>query len=104
MKNIFWTTIFWLVIVVLFWFYVKSYNQDLWSQITAWLGNTWTIVGVSSDTSDSVLSGVNWIQTMLETMNTKLDDIATKLWTSTSNTENISTSTEIPTMIWTGTK
>jgi hypothetical protein len=78
MKKIFWTTIFWLVIFALFVLYLKTFN-DLGAKVSSWLTPTSTITQVGPGAQNDVMSGLLLIQTTMDDMNTKLDDISTKL-------------------------
>jgi len=49
MKKIFWTTFFWLIVVIGFLFYVRMYNVDIANSFSTWLGAT---AVVSQDTID----------------------------------------------------
>jgi hypothetical protein len=80
MKNFLRTTLFWLIIFVLFWFYLKSFNPNLWWQVASRINNGAQIDSLSWQIEDPTLSWINNIQTTLINMQTKLDEISTKIW------------------------
>ncbi|MFA5748185.1 MAG: hypothetical protein WC872_03695 [Candidatus Absconditabacterales bacterium] len=79
MKNFLRTTLFWLIIFVLFGFYLKSFNPNLGGQVASRINNGAQIDSLSGQIEDPTLSGINNIQTTLINMQTKLDEISTKI-------------------------
>lgn len=78
MKKIFWTTFFWLIVVVGFVFYMKMYNMTMVNNFSTWLGAT-TVASQDTLTPEeqtSVMSGITAIQTTLADMQVSLDILA----------------------------
>lgn len=74
MKKIFWTSIFWIGIVVLFWLYIKIFNQNLWDSIWNIIYKSNVDMVVEVDTWDN-----NVIFDQLTAINTEVDIIADKV-------------------------
>lgn len=63
MWKIIWTTIFWALVLVIAWFYLKFMDQEVWQMVSNWIMNTETTIDT---TSSDVLSGdLDPIQTIL---------------------------------------
>jgi len=90
MWKIIWTTIFWALILVIAWFYLKFMDQDMGQQVSNWIMSVETttdttatgdVLSGSIDPIQSLLSGVNAMQQQLADwlsgLNTKLDDTKT---------------------------
>ena len=78
MKKIFWTTFFWLIVVVGFVFYMKMYNVNMVNNISTWLGAT-TVASqdtLTVEEQSDVMSGIVAIQTTLADMQISLDTFA----------------------------
>jgi len=71
MKKIFWTTIFWFVVIAGLAFYMKMYNLNLASQVCTWLGAPTSSGAVVVSQGDSMAT----IQTTLADMQSKLDQL-----------------------------
>lgn len=79
--KIFWTSLFWIVVFFLVVFYLKTFDDTMGAKVATWLSPA-PIVATGdalSGTVDPVLSGLNTIQSNLETMQQTMTDIATKL-------------------------
>lgn len=74
MKKIFWTTIFWLVVVFGFAFYVRMYDAHMAAAISTWLGAT-TI----TSSGELITAGTGDVMTEIATIKTTLTDMQTKL-------------------------
>lgn len=97
MKKIFWTTIFWLVIVLGFTFYMKSFNANMANGFASRLGATSVAsqdtLSTGEDTTGDVMSGINAIQTMLSDMQDTLNGLAGTSTTATPVVEQKPTTT-----------
>lgn len=80
MKNFLRTTLFWLIIFVLFWFYLKSFNPNLWWQVASRINNGTQITTLSWQIQDPTLSWIANIQSTLTAIQTTLNEISTKIW------------------------
>lgn len=80
MKKIFWTTIFWIVIVFGFVFYMKSFDADMANDFASRIGATSVAtqdtLATGEETSSDVMSGITTIQTMLTDMQETLNGLA----------------------------
>jgi hypothetical protein len=76
--KVFWTSIFWIVVFFLVVFYLKTFDDTMGSKVASWISAT-PIVANATGTQDAVLSGLVNVQTTLDAMTQKMDDIATKL-------------------------
>lgn len=79
--KIFWTSLFWVVVFFLVVFYLKTFDDTMGSKVAAWLSPAPIVASGESlsGSVDPVLSGLETIQTNLETMQQTMTDIATKL-------------------------
>lgn len=75
MKTFLWTTLFRLLVVVGFVFYMKSFDADMANGVCTWLGATEVAVQdtLATGTADVTLTD---IQEMLTDMQTTLNDMA----------------------------
>lgn len=89
MWKIIWTTIFWALILVIAWFYLKFMDQDMGQQVSNWIMS----VETTTDTDTETLSGdvvdpmqvlLSWVTVMqqqlvegLSGLNMKLDETKT---------------------------
>ncbi len=73
MKKIFWTTVFWILVVFLFWSYVRLFDHDLWVRLWAFFGKKCPVCITNSSGS---LSGVDQ---QLQMIQDQLNDITVKL-------------------------
>ena len=91
MKKIFWTTFFWLIVVLGFLFYVRTYNVNIANNFSSWLGAT---AVVSQDTLDE------WeeadLMTEIAAIKDTIADIQTRLGGSV--TPEITIEEEVPTV------
>ncbi len=96
--KIFWTSIFWIVVFFLAVFYLKTFDDTVGAKVANWLSSTPVVMSgdVLSGTQDPVLSGLDALQTNMETMQKTMDDIAAKLGV----TAIVSTGT-LPVATWT---
>ena len=71
MKKIFWTTIFWLLIIFLFRFYSRVFHPSLGREVGSWFGvsHQMCLTGIPSPDLTQQLAT---IQTQLDAINTKL--------------------------------
>jgi hypothetical protein len=76
MKNIFWTSIFWLLLVAAGLFYIKAYDTTTGTQVANRLASVDT---TTSGTQDTLLSGMTLMQTNLEELTAKMDAVSSKL-------------------------
>ncbi|MCX6823295.1 MAG: GerMN domain-containing protein [candidate division SR1 bacterium] len=74
MKKLFWTSVFWIVVVFLFRSYVRLFNQTLGLQIAGWFGKANPVC--LSTNSGAQISGLD---TQLQAIQTQLNDITQKL-------------------------
>lgn len=79
--KIFWTSIFWLVVFFLVVFYLKTFDDTMGSKVASWLSPAPIVMTgeVASGAQDPILSGLMTVQSSLDTMTQKMNDIATKL-------------------------
>ncbi len=93
MWKIIWTTIFWALIIVIAWFYLKFMDQEVWQMVSNRIMTTETTIDTTT-TSGDVLSGdldpiqavLSWVTVMqqqlvdgLSGLNLKLDETKTLL-------------------------
>lgn len=80
MKKIFWTTIFWIVVVLGFAFYMKSFDANMANGVSTRLGATSVAnqdtLTTGEETTSDVMSGINALQTMLTDMQKTLNGLA----------------------------
>ena len=91
MKSVFWTSVFWLLIVAGGLFYIKAYDTTLGTQVAQWLVSAEQASGAQSD----LMSGVQMMQTNLQDLTTKLDLISAKLGISEEATGTVFTGTVV---------
>ena len=76
MKSVFWTTVFWIVVVLGVSFYAKMFNPNMATAMSNWLGVAVTTSGeplTALDSGNDLMGKLNTIQTTLTSMDTKLD-------------------------------
>ncbi len=100
MKKIFWTSIFWIIVVFLFWSYLRLFNHDLGLQIGGRFGTQSCPVCLSTS-SGTQISGLD---VQLQTIQTQLNDITEKLSTATTASSSTLQSTVSPFATQTSTK
>lgn len=103
MKKIFWTTIFWIVVVVGFAFYVKLFNPNIAAGISTWLGvTTITTSGeaiVPVGTGEDINSKINSMETMITDIQAKLNVLVAPILVPTPIVETTGSVD-----VWSGTK
>lgn len=67
MWKVIWTTFIRLVLVVVFWFYLKFIDSNLAGQVSGWLMNQ-EQVAMSGEVQDPVLSGLAGLETKIDLM------------------------------------
>jgi hypothetical protein len=99
--KIFWTSLFWIVVFFLVVFYLKTFDDTMGTKVATWLSPAPIVASgeLLSGAVDPVLSGLDTIQTNLETMQQTMSDIATKLGVTTIVTSGV----VAPAVITTGT-
>jgi len=80
MKKIFWTSVFWLLVIFLFWSYVRLFDHDLGAQVGWRFGKKCPICFTSSGEE---LAGLD---TQLQSIQAQLNDITQTLSASASDT------------------
>lgn len=89
MWKVIWTTFVRLVLIVVFWFYLKFIDSNLAGQVGGWLTNQEQVT-MSGEIQDPILSGIVGLETKVDLMsglNTLLEEngkmlkqISEKLW------------------------
>lgn len=89
MKKIFWTSIVWICIIVLFWLYIKLFNQNIAAKVSSF---------ISSEAKEQAIEDNSWdnedmlvVSEHLSDIQDKLENILQTLWGQTAITEKIST-------------
>ncbi|MCX6823294.1 MAG: hypothetical protein NTX91_04890 [candidate division SR1 bacterium] len=60
-------------------FYLKTFDETMGTKVATWLAPVAVVSDVNSGAQDPVLSGLQTVQTSLDAMTQKMNDIATKL-------------------------
>ena len=79
MKNVFGTSLFWLLVFVVAITYVKMFNAPLGMEVATWLATAPVSPTQLSDVQSAVLSGLNVMQGTDEQLQVSLDAISAKL-------------------------
>lgn len=97
MKKIFWTTAFWLLAIVIFWSYVRLFDQSLGTQVGGLFGAT-TTTCPTNVVATPLLSGLD---VQLSAIQTQLQDITQRLTSSSVQSPSPTTSfvTTVPTKV-----
>jgi hypothetical protein len=92
--KIFWTSIFWLVVFFLAIFYLKTFDATIGAKFATWISPTAIVTtgDMLSGAQDPVLSGLTTLQTSVDTMQSKIEDIANKLGITAIVTTGVETS------------
>ncbi len=99
MKKILRTSLFWIVVCISFWAYIRFFNADLWSKLSYCLMNA---EQTESQTWDiNYWNDILLINEQLNTIQDKVEDILQTLWDQeiTDLTENVNLIDEISTII-----
>ena len=72
MKKIFWTTIFWFLIIFLFRSYMRVFNHPLAKEISLWFSNTQQVCLTGGVVDTGLTKQLDVIQTQLDLINQKL--------------------------------
>jgi len=73
MKKIFWTTVFWLVLIFLFRSYLRLFDKDLWVEIWSRFGRTNTVCVTANTWQTAIDEQLNVIQTQLDIISQKIE-------------------------------
>lgn len=85
MKKIFWTSVFWILIVVLFRSYVRLFDHDLWSTVANFFAKTEICATVN--TSEISSGSMDEIKAQLLKIETQIDAIGQNIENNDTNTD-----------------
>ena len=89
MKKIFWTTFFWILVVFVFWSYVRLFNAPLGTQVGQRFGVSCPLCLSTSGVATPQLSG---LEQQLTSIQTQLQDITQKMAATSSSPSSASPS------------
>jgi len=96
--KVFWTSIFWILLVFLAALYLKTFDDTLGTKVASWIAPHAVVSSLSgAELQDPVLLEISAVQEHLETMMSQIDMIASKLGI----TSLVTTGDIVPVGTWT---